>query len=198
MQDRPYTFTVKTADTSGNLSPGQTVVVTIIDLPPGEVRDLLATPSLPDTITLIWGNPDDDDFDHVEISWTPPGGNILSSPQNITGAETLAIDGLVQGTPYTFTVKTADTSGNLSPGQTVTATILRDIDGDMVPNLADVDDDNDGLIEIHTLEDLNNIRYNLAGTSYKASASDPGNTDGAPSAGLKGYELARNLDFDDD
>ena len=62
---------------------------------------------------------------------------------------------------------------------------------------SNVDDDNDGLIEINNLEDLDNIRYNLAGTSYKTNATDPGNMNGAPGSGLNGYELARDLDFAD-
>ena len=72
-----------------------------------------------------------------------------------------------------------------------------DADNDGVSDTLDVDDDNDGLIEINTLEDLHNIRYNLAGTSYKTSAIDAGNMNGAPGSGLKGYELVRGLDFAD-
>ena len=72
-----------------------------------------------------------------------------------------------------------------------------DIDNDGILNLSDVDDDNDGLIEINSLDELDNIRYNLAGTNYKTSATDPGNMNGAPGSGLKGYELTRDLDFND-
>ena len=75
----------------------------------------------------------------------------------------------------------------------------------------DVDDDNDGLIEINFLEDLDYVRYNLAGTSYKPGASalrihrrradqrrPPIATTAVGGVYLCGYELARNLDFDDD
>ena len=58
-----------------------------------------------------------------------------------------------------------------------------------------VDKDGNGLIEIYTIEDLNNIRYNLAGTSLKISVSDPGNSVGCPSNGCIGYELKNDLDF---
>ena len=81
-------------------------------------------------------------------------------------------------------------------GEETTASKV-DTDNDGILDTLDVDDDNDGLIEINTLEDLDNIRYNLAGTSYKTSAIDPGNTNGAPGSGLNGYELVRNLDFND-
>ena len=45
-----------------------------------------------------------------------------------------------------------------------------------------VDEDGDGLIEIRTLTELNNIRYNLAGTSAVSTLvpGDPGNTNGCP------------------
>ena len=71
-----------------------------------------------------------------------------------------------------------------------------------------MDDDNDGLIEIHSLEMLHNIRYNLAGSNYKTSTDDSGNNSGAPtstptictefnkSTNLCGYELMADLDFD--
>ena len=66
------------------------------------------------------------------------------------------------------------------------------------PDLTKVDNDGDGLIEIWTLTDLNNMRYNLAGTSYKDSAAATGATTGCPTSdGCTGYELMANLDFTD-
>ena len=78
-----------------------------------------------------------------------------------------------------------------------------DIDGDGVMNSADVDDDNDGLIEIHNLDMFDNIRLNLAGTSYNgvtiggstsATANCPDDSDD-DGVFLCGYELMVNLDF---
>ena len=63
------------------------------------------------------------------------------------------------------------------------------------------DRDGNGLIEIDSLLMLHNMRHNLAGTSYKASADSAGNSSGCPpTGGCVGYELARDLDFnvDDD
>ena len=54
----------------------------------------------------------------------------------------------------------------------------------------DVDIDNDGLIEISTLEQLNLMRYDLAGTSLN------GDSTGCPATGCHGYELVADLDFD--
>ena len=97
---------------------------------------------------------------------------------------------------HMITVKA--TSGDLSAEMIFTLTITDDdSDGDGTVDSFDVDDDNDGLIEINSLDDLHNIRHNLAGTSYKTNAADTGNTRGAPGSGLNGYELTRDLDFND-
>ena len=84
-----------------------------------------------------------------------------------------------------------------------------DTDGDGVADTLDVDDDNDGLIEVHNLDMFDHIRHNLAGTSYKTSSSVSDDRMGAPSAEtvncttvvmstsayLCGYELTTDLDF---
>ena len=90
---------------------------------------------------------------------------------------------------------TGQSCGGGIPGQD--SSLLADGDGDNVPDNIDVDDDNDGLIEIRFLEDLDYVRHSLAGTSYKPGASATAHTIGAPAGGLKGYELARSLDFDE-
>ena len=60
-------------------------------------------------------------------------------------------------------------------------------DGDGVADMNDADEDGDGLIEIYTIEDLNNIRGNLEGLR--------GNLQGITSENFKGYELMTDLDF---
>jgi len=70
-----------------------------------------------------------------------------------------------------------------------------DTDSDGIVNSVDVDDDNDGLIEIASLQQLDWIRYDLAGTSL---TDNNGNVDssGCPVGGCNGYELVADLDFD--
>ena len=97
---------------------------------------------------------------------------------------------------HMITVKAS--SGDLSAETNFTLNITDDdSDGDGTVDSLDVDDDNDSLIEINSLDDLHNIRHNLAGTSYKTNALDPGSMNGAPASSLNGYELARDLDFND-
>ncbi len=59
-----------------------------------------------------------------------------------------------------------------------------------------VDSDHDGLIEISTPEQLNHIRYNLEGTSYRTVAGATGGTPaGCPNRICRGYELSANIDL---
>ncbi|MXX99019.1 MAG: cadherin-like beta sandwich domain-containing protein, partial [Gammaproteobacteria bacterium] len=70
---------------------------------------------------------------------------------------------------------------------------------------SDIDTDDDGLIEINTLEELNEMRYQLDGTAYRCPGrqfgevlgcdSQDGIGKGCPPSGCRGYELARDLDF---
>ena len=99
---------------------------------------------------------------------------------------------------------------SMDADKTVGLTFTNDIDGDSVLNVDDVDDDNDGLIEIHNLDMFDHIRHNPDGTSYRSGSTATANTQGAPeeatddcktvTAGvyLCGYELARDLDFSDE
>ena len=64
-----------------------------------------------------------------------------------------------------------------------------------------IDCDRDGLIDIKNAEMLNNMRYNLAGSSYKTSPTAPGDTTGCPTnnSGMRpicrGYGLVANIDL---
>ena len=62
----------------------------------------------------------------------------------------------------------------------------------LLGDACDVDDDNDGLIEIYSLLMLHNMRHSLNGESYN------GATRGCISTGCNGYELISDLDFDSD
>jgi hypothetical protein len=123
-----YTFTVKSVDTSINKSQGETASATPSDgtnpppdtTPPAEVSGLNGTPG-DRTVTLSWTDPTDADLDHIEITWT--GGSATAEKSAADDqANSKAITGLTNGTAYTFTVKTVDSSGNKSQGETASAT----------------------------------------------------------------------------
>ena len=76
-----------------------------------------------------------------------------------------------------------------------------DQDGDEVCSASDVDDDGDGLIEIYNAKDLENMRYNLTGTSLVTGddleVGELGNSLGCGDAktvfACNGYELATHI-----
>ena len=71
-------------------------------------------------------------------------------------------------------------------------------DNDGADGIIDIDKDGDGLIEICDLEGLNEMRYQLDGSGYKASADAITITQGCPTTGCRGYELVKDLDFNAD
>ena len=80
----------------------------------------------------------------------------------------------------------------------------KDMDEDGVGNVCDVDDNGNGLIEVFDSEMLDNIRYNLEGTSYATNPEDAGimtgcggnvDTEGSAITTCNGYELENDIDL---
>ena len=72
------------------------------------------------------------------------------------------------------------------------------LDNDGADGIIDIDKDGDGLIEICDLDGLNEIRYQLEGSSYKKGDEVTALTNGCPATGCIGYELVQDIDFNDD
>ena len=110
----------------------------------------------------------------------------------------LTIDPLAPGT-VTVTVRATD-AGGLSVVRTIAVTVERDY------GATDYDKDDDGLIEIATLEQLNVLRYDLDGNGetevpaewerYFEAFDDAQEAMGC-AGGCAGFELMADLDFDD-
>ena len=116
--DKNYSFIVKSVDIYGNVSEGTIIAGTPADLPPEKVSELTATAGH-GFVTLSWPSPSDDDFDHVEIEYSPDGSTpVLVDP----GLSSVTISGLDIGTIYSFTVKTVDSAGNTSEGMVIQST----------------------------------------------------------------------------
>ena len=62
----------------------------------------------------------------------------------------------------------------------------------------DIDQDNDGLIELCDLDALDAVRYQLDGSGYRESFDAVKITVGCPRSGCNGYELRKDLDFNAD
>ena len=96
---------------------------------PASVTELTATPK-DSRILLTWKDAADSDVYGYEVSYsgTKPINRVVLPTLDTTSmmvppkAEGTYINGLTNGTEYTFTVKTVDTSGNKSEGVTVKGT----------------------------------------------------------------------------
>ena len=71
-------------------------------------------------------------------------------------------------------------------------------DGFQCNYATDIDQDDDGLIELCDLDALDAIRYQLDGSGYRESFDMVKITAGCPSSGCDGYELRSDLDFNAD
>ena len=126
-----YTFTVKTIDKALNKSTGVSTAEAVkpIDTsdktPPAEITDLKADVK-GNAILLSWKTPADDDLYQVKITVSPQAGSLanpvyLKAQKGATGS--FSVEGLANGTEYTFTVRTIDTALHKSTGATVKKTI---------------------------------------------------------------------------
>ncbi len=137
--------------------------------------------------TLNWSLTENEDWLQVSSS---SGSVTPGNSQDIT--VTVVRDGLADGT-YNSTIAFLGDGGDASVNVIMEVTgqgAGNDQDEDGVPDDVDADDDGDGLIEIFTINDLDDIRNDL-------NASGVGRS-GAPIGGFTGYELMKDLDFDSD
>ena len=142
------------------------------------------------TITLIWGSPTDTiGYEGVTISAEPNAGNLSSAQQIDTSENIFVVTGLTVDTPYRFTIRTRYSAGGKENDAVVDEQIITN---------NPVDRDGDMLIDINSIEQLNNIRYTLNGRGYRDGAGADLMQCGAQSdTDCTGYELMRNLDFAD-
>lgn len=127
---KEYTFTVKAFDTSLNYSEGAEAKVTVADpsdkTAPADVTELTAT-NKDASVLLTWTDATDKDIYGYEVTWKATvesraavmeANSMMVAP----GLEGCFISNLTNGTEYTFTVKTVDTSLNKSSGVAATIT----------------------------------------------------------------------------
>lgn len=138
-----------------------------------------------------------DDPDGDSLTYTVLSGMEGVVAVTVSGS-ILTIDPLAPGA-VTVTVRATD-EGGLSVVRAITVTVERDY------GATDYDTDNDGLIEISTLEQLDVLRYDLDGNGetevpadwepYFEAFDDAQEDMGCPD-GCIGFELTADLDFDE-
>ena len=159
------------------------------------LRTPLAAPDLADAdaaslvagsrASIVFTNNGSGKLTSCTVSPPLPAGLEVSST---IGNDTCQISGVptAASSQTTYTVTVTNAAG--MDTATVSITVAVSSGG--------VDADGDGLIEISTLAQLNNVRHSLDGAGYKTSASVSAVTTGCPSNVCRGYELIADLDFD--
>jgi predicted phage tail protein len=114
--DTEYRFTVRAVDLAGNKSPARTLSLTPGDAASPDDMTRFSAAGGNSRAVFTWVDPLDDDFDHVEITWTPGDGALNAEK----GDEGGVVPGLTNETAYSFTVRAVDLAGNKSAGYRVT------------------------------------------------------------------------------
>ena len=171
-----------------------------------------------DSATLMWDNPNAI-ITNISISYHIAGtsnstdrivtGNGKIAPSAVNIIEVIPISPrLITETNYTFNVRLrlggADENKTTST-ESITWLIGPNLDGDEYADgdPLELDTDGDGLIEIATADELDSVRYNLGGTSFKITEDAVGDAAGCGGGGqdgitaCNGYELAANISLSD-
>ena len=190
----------------------------------------VGTPTLPavsnirtlvgeDNILVGWTNPNRDDIVGFNLAWfdvdNVNDGNTKELDSTTADVSPRArvtnrITGLTNGITYNITIAVLyenDISGVSNSVRSTTGAdqsggVGTDFDGDDVANTEDADDDNNGLIEIHNLDQLALLRDDLNGDGEDDNEDDDITVEsvGCPTeenGGCVGYELTRSLNFSD-
>ena len=190
--EQEYTFTL-VAEDGTHTSAAQIVTITTGDTTaPDSVTMLRGTADRDGTsIDLSWNGSYSTDVASVTVAWALSGTPdiIGSTPASTSsGSVVHTITDLTPYTLYHIRVIVTDAAGNARTRSISIRTAANRIDRD-----------GDSLIDINTLTKLHNMRYNLAGTSYKESTSDDGILCGrSADTTCIGYELRKSMTFDSD
>ena len=148
-------------------------------------------------IKLTWRNPQNPNFFKVLIlrstsliSDAPTIGRDYANGDSI-GSSTVVYNSdipifidtnIMKDTVYYYRLFAYDTDFNYASGYRIAGRRAADLNSD-------------GLIDICNATMFDNMRYDLAGTSYKTSIDADGDSSGCPSDGCHGYELMNNIDL---
>ena len=106
-----YTFAAASYDTGGNQSAASAAVRVTADASVSPVTSLLASPGINSTI-LMWTDPADNDFSHVNITWEPEGGDQTQPYLVSRGVGRAKLTSLDAAVKYSITVTSVDRLGH--------------------------------------------------------------------------------------
>ncbi|MDH5718544.1 MAG: DUF4215 domain-containing protein [Spirochaetia bacterium] len=118
--DSDYAVCVQLTDDAGNITFGKSVQITRDIVAPNEVSGINPSQSA-DTASILWTDPGNSDFNHVEITWSPGGAAVQTVNKTI---QSYTATSLTNGLDYTFLLQTVDLAGNVSSGVTTAITMI--------------------------------------------------------------------------
>ena len=123
LSDQAYAFTAVAWDQSGNQSSASNTANYTVNTPPAPVTLAVAGSATSGTVTLTWTDPEDIDFSHILITWSPASGGGGDQPLRVeAGVQTAVISNLADQ-EYDFTAVAWDAAGQSSAGDTVNYTV---------------------------------------------------------------------------
>ena len=220
--DELVTFRIRVHYTSGHMTPWQELSARIPLFTADPIQNILVSAE-PDEIRLQFNNPatipTNWTYDRIEARFTLANGTshqILLDNIDLQSAARQEVtipydqgfqDAGIQRTDIITQVHlivfyqhqaTAERSMETAVAIGEGITFFPDQDQDGITDSLDRDDDNDGLIEITTPQELSHIRYSLDGSGYKDGPDATKDTTGCPPAeegGCHGYELVDDIDL---
>jgi hypothetical protein len=103
------------------------------DLPPAMVTDVVPFVGLQE-IFLSWKDPEDDDLDHMVVSWKKENQpDYVDSLKVSKGEETAVLTSLTENTVYTIKIEAVDVGGNVSKSEHRVSTGTSEPEVDLAP-----------------------------------------------------------------
>jgi len=126
--EKSYTFFVYQIDGAGRRSEWAIVEAKTNVAPEGVT--MLEADTSTDAISLRWVDPDAEDLDSIEVSWTPGNG----TESVAAGEEYFELTGLTQGEEYDFALRSMDDAGLKSSAQRISAVV----ETELTPEVSDL------------------------------------------------------------
>ncbi|MCH9665007.1 MAG: hypothetical protein K0U41_04080, partial [Gammaproteobacteria bacterium] len=118
-----------------------------------------------------------------------------SSSVTVSYSVTIGLQDHCDTFTFTATEDVATGINDFASGISFVGIGMGDTDGDNITNSFDVDDDGDGLIEIATAAELNQLRDDLAGSSFSGNSFGCGGGRAGDALECNGYELVADIDL---
>ena len=109
-----YTFSVRSANATGNTAGDAAESITISNVIPLPVANFAAVPAENGSAEITWTDPPIPDLSHIILSWTPMDGAPAQPLIIAKDTQTAVVTGLTEGDIYMFSAVSVDEAGGMS------------------------------------------------------------------------------------